>query len=154
MNGYLLLRDNKQTGPYSKEEMIEKGFKPYDLIWAEGKSAGWRYPGEFPEFASFAPMVEEQPFDRFFKKPSSSASTSYNSTFNNTLSTSSATITEKKVVEPVAEVKVAEPVPEIPQIIKEQEPAKIIPIQPRKIFVTLPGSTVVPAATKSQPVAN
>jgi hypothetical protein len=38
MNGYLLLRDNKQTGPYSKEEIIAKGFKPYDLIWAEGKA--------------------------------------------------------------------------------------------------------------------
>ena len=75
MKGYLLLRDNKQTGPYSLEEIIEKGFKPYDLIWAEGKSAGWRYPGELPEFALIAPMVEEQPFDRFFKKtPSVSSS--------------------------------------------------------------------------------
>ncbi len=150
MNGYLLLRDNKQTGPYSKEEIIEKGFKPYDLIWVEGKSAGWRYPGELPEFTAYAPMVEEQPFDRFFKKPSSSTSTSYNSTFNNTASTQPATITEKKIAEPVAEIKIAEPVVEI---IKEQEQAKIIPIQPRKIFVTLPGSTVVPAAIKTQPVA-
>ena len=69
MSGYLLLRDNKQTGPYSFEELIEKGFKPYDLIWAEGKSAGWRYPSELPELARYAPAVEEQPFDRFFKKP-------------------------------------------------------------------------------------
>ena len=158
MNGYLLLRDNKQTGPYSKEDIIAKGFKPYDLIWAEGKSAGWRYPGELPEFAAYAPMVEEQPFDRFFKKPSASASTSYNSTFNNTSSASSntssapsATITEKKVAEPIAEIIAAEPVPEI---IREQEQAKVIHIQPRKIFVTLPGNTVVPAATKPQPVAN
>ncbi len=160
MNGYLLLRDNKQTGPYSKEEIIEKGFKPYDLIWVEGKSAGWRYPGELPEFTAYAPMVEEQPFDRFFKKPSSSTSTSYNSTFNNTVSTPPVTITEKKIAEPVAEIKVAEPVAEIKdvepvaEIIKEQEQAKVIPIQPRKIFVTLPGSTVIPVATKTQPVAS
>lgn len=73
MKGYLLLRDNKQTGPYSMEEIIEKGFKPYDLIWAEGKSAGWRYPGELPEFTTYAPMVEEQPFDRFFRKPSATS---------------------------------------------------------------------------------
>ncbi len=163
MNGYLLLRDNKQTGPYSKEEIIEKGFKPYDLIWAEGKSAGWRYPGELPEFTAYAPMVEEQPFDRFFKKPSSTTSSSYNSTNNNstnssyntslnsTVATASATITEKKIIEPVAEIKSAEPVIET---IVEQEQAKIIPIQPRKIFVTLPGSTIVPAATKPQPVAS
>jgi len=145
MNGYLLLRDNKQTGPYSKEEIIEKGFKPYDLIWVEGKSAGWRYPGELPEFTAYAPMVEEQPFDRFFKKPSSSTTSTPNSTFNNTVSTPSATITERKVAEPVAEI--------VTEIIPVQEQAKIIPIQPRKIFVTLPGATVIPAAIKSQPVA-
>lgn len=68
MSTYLLLRDNKQTGPYTLEEIQLKGFKPYDLIWVEGKSAGWRYPGELPEFATIAPMVEEQPFDRFYKK--------------------------------------------------------------------------------------
>src|SRR6185436_16850560 len=113
MNGYLLLRDNKQTGPYSKEEIIAKGFKPYDLIWVEGKSAGWRYPGELPEFTAYAPMVEEQPFDRFFKKPSASSSTSYNSTFSNTVSTPPVAITEKKIAEPVAEIKVAERVAEI-----------------------------------------
>lgn len=62
------MRDNKESGPYSEEEMIAKGFKPYDLIWVEGKSAGWRYPGEIPAFKSFAPMVEEQPYDRFYKK--------------------------------------------------------------------------------------
>jgi len=155
MNGYLLLRDNKQTGPYSKEEIIEKGFKPYDLIWVEGKSAGWRYPGELPEFTAYAPMVEEQPFDRFFKKPSATTSSSYNSTFNNAVSTPPATITEKKIAEPVAEIKVAEIVAEpVAEIIKEQEPAKIIPIQPRKIFVTLPGSTVIPVATKPQAVSS
>jgi len=75
MNGYLLLRDNKQSGPYSAEEMIAKGFKPYDLIWAEGKSAGWRYPSELPEFASHAPIVEEQPYDRFYKKPAATSPT-------------------------------------------------------------------------------
>ena len=46
MNKYLLLRDNKQTGPHSFEEMLELGFKKYDLVWVEGKSAAWRYPGE------------------------------------------------------------------------------------------------------------
>ena len=45
------------------------GLKAYDLVWIEGKSAAWRYPGEIEEFKSFAPPVEEQPFDRFFKRP-------------------------------------------------------------------------------------
>ena len=70
MSTYLLLRDNKQSGPYSLSEIQTKGFKKYDLVWVEGKSAAWRYPGEITELKPFAPIVEEQPFDRFFKKPS------------------------------------------------------------------------------------
>jgi len=69
MSSYRLLRSNKETGPYTQEEMIAMGFKPYDLIWVEGKSAGWRYPSEIPELRSYAPVVEEQPYDRFYKKP-------------------------------------------------------------------------------------
>jgi hypothetical protein len=69
MNKYLLLRDNKQTGPHSLQEIREIGLKRYDLIWIEGKSAAWRYAGEIDEMKSFAPLVEEQPFDRFFKRP-------------------------------------------------------------------------------------
>jgi hypothetical protein len=68
MNKYLLLRDNKQTGPYTAQELSEKGIKPYDLVWLEGRSAAWRYPGEIEELKSFAPVVEEQPYDRFYKK--------------------------------------------------------------------------------------
>jgi hypothetical protein len=70
MNKYLLLRDNKQTGPHALDEMLSLGFKKYDLVWVEGKSAAWRYPGELEEFKHIAPLVEEQPFDRFFKKSS------------------------------------------------------------------------------------
>src|ERR1700742_2892217 len=67
---YLLLRDNKQSGPYSLDDLKTKGLKAYDLVWVEGKSAAWRYPSEVQELKSFAPAVEEQPFDRFYKKPS------------------------------------------------------------------------------------
>jgi len=69
MSTYLLLRDNKQSGPYTLDEIIAKGFKKYDLVWVDKKSAAWRYPGEIAELKSFAPIIEEQPFDRFFKKP-------------------------------------------------------------------------------------
>ncbi len=68
MSSYLLLRDNKETGPLSLEELVQMGLKPYDLIWVPGKSAAWRYAGEIPELKAYAPAVEEQPFDRFFKK--------------------------------------------------------------------------------------
>ncbi|HMH23085.1 MAG TPA: hypothetical protein VK563_14975 [Puia sp.] len=70
MTKYLLLRDNKQTGPYDLDELKAKGLKAYDLVWIDGKSAAWRYPSEVDDLKSFAPAVEEQPFDRFYKKPS------------------------------------------------------------------------------------
>jgi len=69
MSTYLLLRSNKQTGPFTLDEVRAMGLKAYDLIWVEGKSAAWRYPGEIEELKAYAPLVEEQPFDRFFKKP-------------------------------------------------------------------------------------
>jgi hypothetical protein len=50
------------------------GLKAYDLVWLEGKSAAWRYPSEIEELSSFAPVVEEQPFDRFYKKASPATS--------------------------------------------------------------------------------
>lgn len=69
MKAYRLLRNNKESGPYSAEELIQMGLKAYDLVWIEGKSASWRYPSEVAELKPFAPVVEEQPFDRFYKKP-------------------------------------------------------------------------------------
>jgi hypothetical protein len=75
---YLLLRDNKQSGPYSLDELKEKGLKAYDLVWVDGRSAAWRYPSEIEELKAFAPVVEEQPFDRFFKKPTATRTVSVN----------------------------------------------------------------------------
>ena len=69
MASYLLLRDNKESGPLSLDQLVSLGLKPYDLIWIEGRSAAWRYPSEIPELKNYAPVVEEQPYDRFFKKP-------------------------------------------------------------------------------------
>src|ERR1700761_2271078 len=71
MTMYLLLRDNKQSGPYSLDELKSMGLKAYDLVWLDGKSAAWRYPSEIEELKSFAPVVEEQPFDRFYRRPDS-----------------------------------------------------------------------------------
>jgi hypothetical protein len=43
---YLLLRNNKQSGPHSLEELLQLSLKQHDLIWVEGRSAGWRNPTE------------------------------------------------------------------------------------------------------------
>lgn len=65
---YRLLRNNKESGPYTTNQLLDLGLKPYDLLWADGKSASWQYASEIPELKAIAPVVEEQPYDRFFKK--------------------------------------------------------------------------------------
>jgi hypothetical protein len=84
---YLLLRNNKQSGPYSLDELKTMGLKAYDLVWVDGRSAAWRYPCEVEELSAFAPAVEEQPFDRFYKKasPAKSAVTAAANIEKNTL---------------------------------------------------------------------
>ena len=47
---YLLLRNNKQSGPYSIDELIGQQLKPTDLVWTEGKSRSWLHPYEMEEF--------------------------------------------------------------------------------------------------------
>jgi hypothetical protein len=69
MDTYLLLRNNKQSGPYSLQQLVSSGLKPYDLVWVEGKSAAWRYPSEVDGLKAYSPATEEQPYDRFYKKP-------------------------------------------------------------------------------------
>src|SRR5436190_7187991 len=68
MDTYLLLRSNKQSGPYSLQQLVNFGLKPYDLVWVEGRSAAWRYPSEVDVLKAYAPVTEEQPYDRFYKK--------------------------------------------------------------------------------------
>src|SRR5437763_6907913 len=60
---YLLLRNNKPSGPYSFEELVQTRLKPFELIWIEGKSAGWRYPSEIEvlkPYVSEIPLPEIQ----------------------------------------------------------------------------------------------
>ena len=68
MSSYLLLRNNKETGPFTIEEIQGMSLKAYDLIWVVGKSAAWRYPGEIQDLKSFAPPVPEQLTDLFARK--------------------------------------------------------------------------------------
>ncbi|HEV7332056.1 MAG TPA: hypothetical protein VGN63_13555 [Flavisolibacter sp.] len=75
---YVLLRNDRQTGPYSLEEIIQFDLKPYDLIWIQGGSAGWYYPQEIAAlhpYLSFlpkkqAPAAEAKP--PFVAAPSAS----------------------------------------------------------------------------------
>jgi hypothetical protein len=67
MSTYLLLRNNKESGPFSIEEIKGMSLKSYDLLWIVGKSAAWRYPGEISELKSFAPPIPEQPGNLYIK---------------------------------------------------------------------------------------
>ena len=81
MSSYLLLRNNKESGPFTMDEVKGMSLKTYDLIWVVGKSAAWRYPGEIPELKSFVPSVPEQEADFFRKKTNTE---SQGSDFSNT----------------------------------------------------------------------
>ena len=70
MPSYRLLRSNKESGPYSLNDLVTLGLKPYDLVWVDGRSAAWRYASEVAELKDYAPATEEQPYDRFYKKSS------------------------------------------------------------------------------------
>ena len=61
---YLLLRSNKQTGPYSLEELLQLNLKPFDLVWVDGRSAAWQYPSEIPALKPYVPATPqaEAPF--------------------------------------------------------------------------------------------
>lgn len=115
MATYLLLRDNKESGPHTVNDLVKLGLKAYDLVWVEGKSAAWRYPSEIEELKPYAPVAEEQPFDRFFKKNTE----------------------EKKETPPVPKVQ-----SQYAPVAKEEE-VKFTP--KRSVFVTLPGQKTVKA---------
>ena len=125
---YLLLRDNKQSGPYSLEDLKTKGLKAYDLVWVEGRSAAWRYPSEIDELSAFAPAVEEQPFDRFYKKPAAvgSSMASQPSAVGSSVVSSGATLTSQ------------------PFYSEDQSPAT----RKRTIYVTMPGGTAAPVTVR------
>lgn len=56
---YKLLRNNRQTGPYTLAELVALDLKPFDLIWADGKTAGWMYPSEIEALKPY--LAEEKP---------------------------------------------------------------------------------------------
>ena len=160
MTSYLLLRNNKESGPYSLEEIVRFGLKPYDLVWVNGKSAAWRYPGEVTELQPYAPTVEEQPYDRFYKKNGEEktddsalkaaaahyAVTEERSSYQPVKTVAPAPTVVKQEIEPLKEREI-EPVEEIavvaqaaPVIPEERiiAPAST-PVTPKKsVFVTLP----------------
>lgn len=134
MSLYRLLRSNKETGPHTLEDLLAMGFKPYDLIWVEGKSAGWRYPSELPEFKTVAPAIEEQPYDRFYKKPAATT-VAKETPAQQVFATATSTATASEVVP-------ATPAPAYQKPVYTTAPAT-----GRHIHVTLPSGNTVHVTT-------
>jgi len=142
MPSYRLLRSNKESGPYTLNDLVALGLKPYDLVWVDGRSAAWRYPSEITELKEYAPTVEEQPYDRFYKKPSETeipmmepAATS-NSEKEFQQKTINESFVKEKAVQntvekPAENTEVKKTVPEIPKPYPSSEPKK-------KVFVSMP----------------
>jgi hypothetical protein len=142
MPSYRLLRSNKESGPYTLNDLVALGLKPYDLVWVDGRSAAWRYPSEIGELKEYAPAVEEQPYDRFYKKPSEAdtpvkepvASANSENTYQPTTINESFAKEEpaKNIFEkPVENREVNQSTPEIPKPYQSPEPKK-------KVFVSMP----------------
>jgi hypothetical protein len=146
MASYLLLRNNKESGPYTLEALVQLGLKPYDLVWVEGKSAAWRYPSEVDGLKFYAPAVEEQPFDRFFKRPSEQKAEKDQQT----------SLVPSSVQQINKEIKSAE-VQEIVTIQQAQEENVEIKMPKKQVYVSMPangGKTVIIKKTEQPAVTN
>jgi hypothetical protein len=74
MRIYRILRNNKEQGPYSLDELVQLSLKPNDLIWIDGRSAGWRYP---TEIEALKPYLAGQEPNLNKEAPTPSASTGH-----------------------------------------------------------------------------
>ena len=54
MKIYYLLRNNKESGPFTLAELKEAPVFTTDLIWINGESTSWQEPGEIAELAGVA----------------------------------------------------------------------------------------------------
>jgi hypothetical protein len=151
MASYLLLRSNNKSGPYTLHDLVNFGLKPYDLVWVDGKSAAWRYPSEVEELKPYAPVVEEQPYDRFYKKNTQEKKEEV------VLKKPVPVQEEKSILAEKPVVPVEKPVMAEKRVVQEEEKEKVLAsnelplieekyekyIPKKSVFVTLPGQKTV-----------
>ncbi|MGZ5136137.1 MAG: hypothetical protein ACXWCG_13350, partial [Flavitalea sp.] len=126
-------------------------------VWLEGRSAAWRYPSEIEELKAFSPVVEEQPFDRFYKK--AEAKTFEPAIKDNTRIKETPFIKdEPKVAAPVIQQEqmsiIKEAVPETINKFLQSEVPQVKPISNKKIHVSLPGNKYSDPVISTQPKEN
>lgn len=124
-------------------DLVTLGLKPYDLIWVEGRSAAWRYPSEISELKEYAPTIEEQPYDRFFKKPSDNgAAKKLDSPVHEEIKSAQKTVNEDFVGKDLLQTRInPEQSPGVKTVVPETEdfPGQTYQPQPqKKVFVSMP----------------
>lgn len=60
MERYLLLRSNRESGPFTLKELKEKGILTTDLFWLDGESTCWKAPADIPELKELAKEPESK----------------------------------------------------------------------------------------------
>lgn len=151
MQQYRMLRNNKESGPYSWQDLIDMPLKAYDLIWVEGKSASWRYPSEIEELKAHAPAVQED-FYAQFHTPAKVAGSAAPSTA--TVSAKSIRKTdEKKFVAVILPQTAKEPVALVTRKIEPALAKKEVQPEPAAVpALPVVETTVQPAPQVKKPV--
>jgi len=54
MKSYFLLRNNRESGPYTERELKNLPLYTTDLVWVNGESKSWQFPNELEEFSGVA----------------------------------------------------------------------------------------------------
>jgi hypothetical protein len=55
---YLLLRNNRQSGPFTIDELLQQQLQPTDLVWVEGQSVAWCYPPQLTDLNGQPPTAK------------------------------------------------------------------------------------------------
>lgn len=69
MDSYTVLRNNKEYGPFTLQELKSQGLFTNDLIWIEGQSNAWRIATEVDAVKSFIKIQETTTSPAPTKKP-------------------------------------------------------------------------------------
>jgi hypothetical protein len=60
---YKLLRDSQQSGPHTLGELTQLGLKPFDMVWADGRTPGWVYAYEIEALAPLLTEEQQEPVE-------------------------------------------------------------------------------------------
>ena len=121
---YKLLRNSQQSGPHTLGELTQLGLKPFDMVWADGRTPGWVYAYEIE---ALAPLLTEEKQDPVEAEP--------------------VAVAEAEAAVAAADPAAADP----PPALEEPVPATVTPTH---VFISLPaGSASLKGAPATYSIA-